>query len=167
LKAILSADINWGIGYKGSLLARVPEDMKFFREMTSGKVVVMGRETLESFPKGEPLKNRVNIVLSTTLKRNGLIICRSLKELFIKLYDFDEADIFIIGGESVYRQLLPYCSEALVTKFCKSFKVDRHFPNLDNNPDWFLDCESEKKSFENFIFHFAKYKNNAFISYRL
>lgn len=159
MKAILSADLNWGIGYKGKLLQRVPEDMKFFKAMTEGKVVVMGRETFESLPGRQPLKDRINIVLS----KNGrfddsrLIVCRSLDELFSKLKKYPPDDIFIIGGESVYTQLLPFCTEVYVTRFEKEFKADRHFPDIDTINNWELVSKSEQYTYKNMGFRFLKY----------
>jgi dihydrofolate reductase len=162
MKAILSADMNWGIGYKGNLLKRVPEDMRFFAKMTRGKVVVMGRGTLESFPGKQPLKDRVNIVLtrSASFDREGLIICRSLGELFERLEDYPPDDVYIIGGESIYTQLLPYCSEVYVTRFEKKFEADRHFPNLDCQENWELASESAESSFEGMKFKYLRYVNN-------
>jgi dihydrofolate reductase len=118
MKAIVAVDLNWGIGYQGKLLQRIPEDMKFFKAATTGKVVIMGRETFESLPGKEPLKDRVNIVLSRNqlFNNENVIICRSLTELFVELKKRLWDDVFVIGGESIYIQLLPYCSEALLTR---------------------------------------------------
>ena len=165
MKAILSADLNWGIGCGGKLLQRVPEDMKFFMNMTLGKVVVMGRETFESLPGMQPLKERVNIVLS----RNGhyederLIICRSISDLSGKLIRYDADDVFVIGGESVYTSLLPYCSEAYVTRFEKAFEADRHFPDLDVMQNWKLVSESEQHLYKDMSFKYLMYANSAVI----
>lgn len=163
MKAILSADLNWGIGYCGKLLMRVPEDMKFFRQMTTGKVVVMGRETFESFPGKQPLKDRVNIVLSKngSFDDDRLIICRSLEELLLELKKYPPYDIFVIGGESVYTQLLPYCTEAYVTCFEKVFEADRHFPNLDRLEGWKLASGSAPSMYQDMSFRFLKYVNTA------
>ena len=110
MKAIVAADNKWGIGYQNKLLVSIPSDMKFFRQTTTGKVVVMGRKTLESFPNGLPLKNRVNIVL--TKNRNydvkDAVIVHSEKELLEELKKYNSDDIFVIGGESIYRMMLPY-----------------------------------------------------------
>lgn len=174
MKAILSADLNWGIGYCGKLLMCVPEDMKFFRQMTTGKVVVMGRETFESFPGKQPLKDRVNIVLSknpkyissdlinsnlinSNLINSSLIICRSLDELLQELEKYPADDIFIIGGESVYTQLLPYCTEVYVTRFEKVFEADRHFSDLDRMDEWRLVSESAPSVYQDMSFRFLKY----------
>lgn len=161
MKAILSADLNWGIGKDGKLLQRVPEDMKFFVQKTTGKVVVMGRETFESLPGQQPLKDRVNIVLTKSGQYDceGLIVCRSMEELFQKLENHASADIFVIGGESIYTQLLPYCSEAYVTRFEKEFEADRHFPNLDRLENWVLVSKSTQSSYKEMNFKFLKYAN--------
>ena len=161
MKAILSADLNWGIGNKGNLLQRVPEDMKRFKQMTVGKVVVMGRETFESLPGQQPLVDRVNIVLSRNgqFDCEGLIVCRSLGELFQRIVSYPKGDVFVIGGESVYTQLLPYCSEAYVTRFEKEFEADRHFPNLDELENWVLVSKSEPSNFNGMSFRYLKYVN--------
>ena len=161
IKAILSADLNWGIGCGGRLLVRVPEDMKFFVKMTTGKIVVMGRETLESLPGKQPLKDRINIVLSRNshFDDKRFIVCRSLEELFEELKKYQPEDIFIIGGESVYRQLLPYCSEVYVTRFEKEFEADRHFPDLDELEGWKLASESERHVHNDMGFRYLKYIN--------
>jgi dihydrofolate reductase len=161
MKAILSADLNWGIGCGGKLLQRVPEDMKFFMKMTTGKVVVMGRETFESLPGMQPLKDRVNIVLSKNgrFENESLIVSRSLEELFQELEKYPSGDVFVIGGESVYTQLLPYCSEVYVTRFEKVFEADRHFPNLDVMGNWELVSESAASNYKDMNFRFLKYAN--------
>ena len=111
MKAILSADRNWGIGNGNKLLVSIPSDMKFFRQTTTGKVVVMGRKTLESFPNGQPLKNRTNIVLTENpdYRVKDAVIVHSKEELLKTLEQYDTEDIYIIGGESIYRMMLPYC----------------------------------------------------------
>lgn len=165
MKAILSADLNWGIGCRGKLLQRVPEDMRFFTNMTSGKVVVMGRETFESLPGMQPLKDRVNIILSTRVQFSDerVVICRSLEELFEELRKYEPEDIFIIGGESVYTSLLSYCSEAYVTRFEKAFEADRHFPDLNALENWKLVSESEQHFYKDMSFRYLKYSNSSMI----
>ncbi len=162
MKAILSVDANWGIGFKNRLLERVPEDMRFFRWMTLGKVVVMGRETFESLPGREPLKDRTNIVLSThkELEWQGLTVCGSLEELFAELAKYPPEDVFVIGGESVYRQLLPYCSEVYITKFHKAYEADRHFPCLDENKAWTPETLDASLSFNDLEYSRVKYTNS-------
>jgi dihydrofolate reductase len=169
MKAILSADLNWGIGCGGKLLQRVPEDMRYFMNMTSGKVVVMGRETFESLPGMQPLKDRVNIVLSTKAQFSDdrLVICRSIDELFKVLSKYDTNNIYVIGGESVYTSLLPYCSEVYITRFEKVFEADRHFPDLDIMENWELASESEQVFYKDMGFRYMKYINLATGCFRL
>jgi len=163
MKAILSADKNWGIGYKGGLLVRIPEDMAFFRKMTTGKVVVMGRGTFESLPGMRPLKDRINIVLTRhgNFDDKGLIVCRSLDELFLELKKYPPGDIFVIGGESVYTLLLPYCSEAYVTRIGREFEADRHCPDLDAMENWELVSESGRNVFNGMEYRFLTYVNKS------
>jgi dihydrofolate reductase len=168
MKAVASADLKWGIGCGGQLLQRIPGDMKFFRGMTTGKVVVMGRETFESLPGRQPLKDRVNIVLSRNADYDDdrLIICRSLDELFDGLAKYDTDDVFVIGGESVYTQLLPYCSEVYVTRFEKVFDADRHFPNLDTMANWLLVWKGGRHFYNGMGYRFLKYINRSVRDYR-
>lgn len=159
MKAIVAVDLNWGIGNKGNLLTRIPEDLKYFKEMTIGKVVVMGRATFEALPNKEPLKDRINIVLSRNLsfQNESLIICRSVEELLIELKKYNAEDIFIIGGEAVYEQLLPLCEEAYVTKIEASYEADRHFVNIDKLETWKLVTIGEENEYEGIKFRFLKY----------
>ncbi len=162
MKAIVSVDLNWGIGCGGKLLQRIPEDMKFFKQMTLGKVVVMGRETFESLPKKEPLKDRVNIVLSRneSFINEKVTICRSLEELFDELNKYNSDDVFVIGGEAVYAELLPYCSEAYVTKFENIYEADKHFVNLEKESAWKLVSESEFREYNDIKFRYLKYEKS-------
>ena len=117
MKAILSADKNWGIGCNNKLLVSIPSDMKFFRETTTGNVVVMGRKTLESFPNGLPLKNRTNIVLTGNRDYHvkDAVIVHSQDELMDELKKYDTENVYVIGGERVYRMMLPSCDTVFVT----------------------------------------------------
>jgi dihydrofolate reductase len=163
MKAILSADLNWGIGYKGQLLQRVPEDMKYFKKMTAGKVVVMGRETFESLPGKQPLKDRINIVLTknSDYDAEGLIICHSIKALFEELKAYQPEEVFVIGGQMIYTLLLPYCSEVYITRFEKAFEADRYFPDLDKLENWELAEESTTHYHNDMGFRFTKYENKS------
>lgn len=159
MKAIVAVDLNWGIGYKGNLLQRIPGDMKYFREKTIGRVVIMGRETMESLPGKEPLKDRINIVLSRkeNLKKEKFNICHSLAELFLVLKNYDSDNVFVIGGESVYTLLLPYCTEAYVTKIENTYPADKFFPNLDQLSQWKLAEVGEEQSHGAVSYRFLKY----------
>lgn len=137
MKAIVAVDKKWGIGKKNGLLFNLPADMKFFRETTLNKVVVMGSNTLKSFPNGNPLKNRTNIVLFPGgEKRDDCIIVDSMEELSKELKKYDSEDIFIIGGAMFYKTMLPYCSEVFVTKVDADGEAEVFYENLDELPNW-------------------------------
>lgn len=160
MKAILSADKNWGIGYQNRLLVSIPSDMKFFRQTTTGKVVVMGRKTLESFPNGMPLKNRTNIVLTGNKGYHvkDAVIVHSKEELLEELKKYDTDDVYVIGGESIYRMLLPYCSTVYVTKIDQAFQADTFFPNLDEMDEWVMTEDGEEQTCFDLEFVFTKYE---------
>ena len=160
MKAILSADRNWGIGYQNRLLVSIPSDMKFFRQTTTGKVVVMGRKTLESFPNGMPLKNRTNIVLTGNKDYHvkDAVIVHSKEELLEELKKYDTDTVYVIGGESIYRMLLPYCDTAYVTKIDRAFQANTFFPNLDEMDEWVMTEESEEQTCVDLEFTFTKYE---------
>ena len=140
MNLIASADINWDIGFQGNLLYHVSEDMRWFKKHTINKVVIMGRETFASLPGGKPLVDRVNIILSskTNLVAPGCIVCTTIDDLFIKLAKYKTDDLFVIGGASIYEQLLPYCNKAYITKFNKVSQADRFLTNLDQLNNWQL-----------------------------
>lgn len=160
MKAILSADRNWGIGYQNRLLVRIPSDMKFFRQTTIGKVVVLGRKTLESFPNGLPLKDRTNIVLTKNLDYSvkDAVIVHTEEELFEELKKYNTDDVYVIGGESIYRMLLPYCDTVYVTKIDHAFQADTFFPNLDEMEEWEMTEEGEEQTCFDLEFAFTKYE---------
>ena len=161
MKAILHADKNWGIGKNNGLMFSIPADMKFFRETTSGNVVVMGANTLKSFPGGRPLKNRVNIVLSRSMAdRDDCKIVRSLDELFAEIKKYGSDKVYVIGGAMLYKTLLPYCDEVLVTKVDAEGEPDAYFENLDKNPDFQLVYQSDVVETNGFSIRFTTYKNN-------
>jgi len=159
MNLIVSADKNWGIGSSNQLLIRIPDDMRFFREMTAGKVVVMGRKTRESLPNGI-LAGRVNFVLThdKNYQAGSAAVVHSLEELHSRLEKYDTDDLFVIGGSSVYCQLLDECDTAYVTKIDFAYSADAYFPNLDENPDWELVAESEEQTYFDVIYFFRKYK---------
>ena len=160
MKIIVAADENWAIGKDGGLLWHLPEDMKFFRETTTGNVVVMGRKTLESFPNGLPLKNRRNIVLSRDpgYKVKDAEVVHSREELMELLKDCDSSRVYVIGGESVYRMLLPDCDTVHVTKVDHAFEADTFFPNLDEMPEWKITADSEEQTYFDLEYTFLKYE---------
>lgn len=159
MNLIVAVDGNWAIGNNGDLLCKNPIDMKFFKETTTGKVVIMGRKTLESFPKQKPLPNRTNIVLSRNNEIDGCIVVNSIDELLIKVKNYDDDDLFVIGGGQIYKELLPYCKKAYVTKMKNIFEADTYFPNLDELDDWEMVDKSEDFKYENIEFNFFIYEN--------
>ena len=161
IRAILHADEKWGIGKKNGLMFSIPKDMKFFRETTSGKTVVMGGNTLRSFPNGNPLKNRVNIVLSREIEREDCVIVRNYDELKAELKNRADEEIYIIGGGSVYAALLPYCEEILVTKVAAEGGADVFFPNLDVDGNFVVESESEAVEDNGYTIRFVTYRNLA------
>ena len=162
MKAILHADREWGIGKKNGLMFSIPADMKFFRETTTGHVVVMGSNTLASFPGGNPLKNRTNIVLFPEgKKRDDCTVVGSLEELFAEIKKYPEDEVFVIGGAMMYKTLLPYCREVLVTKVDAVGGADAYFENLDKNPSFELIYRSEDVETNGYTINFCTYKNNA------
>lgn len=160
MKAIVHVDREWGIGKANGLMFRIPADMKFFRETTTGNVVVMGSNTLASFPEGKPLKNRTNIVLYPGgTKRDDCIVVGSLNELFEEIKKYDPDKVFVIGGAMMYRTLLPYCSEALVTKVDAVGGADAYFENLDLSTDFELAYQSEDIQTNGYTIRFTTYRN--------
>lgn len=159
MKAIVHVDKKWGIGKDNSLMFRLPEDMKFFKTHTVGNVVVMGRNTLNSFPNGKPLKDRVNIVLSTTICRDDVFRVADIPQLFEILKGFEDREIYVIGGSQIYKTLLPYCDEVLVTKVEADGDADTFFENLDKNPDFERVFESQPILTNGYEIRFTTYKN--------
>ena len=158
MKLIVAASENFGIGYKGKLLFSIPEDMRYFKETTLNKVVVMGRNTYESLPV-KPLKNRVNIVLSGDIGFNpsGVTVCRSAEATLKEIKKYPSDDVYIIGGGRVYRDFLDYCDTALITKVRAVRRADSFFIDIDAIKNWEKVWESEIKTHEDLTFTFTKY----------
>lgn len=166
MKAILHADKEWGIGKNNGLMFRIPADMQFFKKTTTGNVVVMGSNTLKSFPHGNPLKDRINIVLYPDgEKRDDCLIVNSLDELFAEIKKYPEDKVFVIGGQMMYKTLLPYCTEVFVTKVDAVGGADAYFENLDKNPDFELVYESDWEETNGYNIRFTTYKNKNVLSY--
>lgn len=160
MNLIVAVDKNWAIGKENELLVRIPADQKFFMEITTGKVVVMGRKTLESFPNGLPLKKRTNIVLTHDrgYQVSDAIMVHSMEELHEELKKYNSEDIYVIGGETIYRQLLEECEVAHVTKIDFAFDADTYFPNLDERPEWEITADSEEQTYFDLEYYFYKYE---------
>ena len=160
MNLIVAVDKNWAIGLGNKLLVSIPADMNFFRQTTTGKVVVMGRKTLESFPGGQPLKNRTNIIITRDPAyqvKDGIVVS-TIEEAVEELKKYKDEDIFVIGGESIYRQMLPYCKTAFVTKIDHAYDADTFFPNLDEMEDWKLTGISEEQTYFDLEYVFARYE---------
>ena len=160
MNVIVAADKNWGIGKDNKLLVSIPADMKMFREETSGKVVVMGRKTLESFPNGLPLTNRTNIVITKNkdYDAKGAIVVHSIEEALEEVKKYPSEDVYCIGGDSVYTQMLPYCDVAHVTKIDFVYEADSHFPDLDEDEEWEITAESDEQTYFDLEYQFVKYE---------
>ncbi len=160
MNIIVAVDKNWAIGCDNRLLVSIPSDMKFFRETTNGKTVIMGRKTLDSFPGGRPLKNRNNIVLTRNedFARNDVTVCHSVEEVLEQVKDIPGEDVYVIGGDSIYRQMLPYCDLAHITKIDHAYLADTFFPNLDEDPEWIITGDSEEQTYFDLEYRFLKYE---------
>ncbi len=158
MKLIAAVDKKWAIGKGKDLLVDIPEDKKYFREETFGKVVIMGRKTFESLPNGA-LDFRTNIVLThdKSYVPKDICVCHSLDEVFTMIEDYDTEDVYVIGGESIYEQFLPYCDVAHLTKVDYVYDADKYFPNLDRNDEWKLAEVSDEKTYFNLVYEFDKY----------
>ena len=161
IKAIVHADREWGIGKDNDMMFSLPKDMKFFRETTLGHVVVMGGNTLRSFPNQKPLKNRVNIVLSRGQVRDDCVIVRSYDELKAEMKRHENQDVYVIGGGAVYKELLPYCHEALVTKVDAIGGATVFFPNLDENENFVCVDDGESIDDNGYTIRFTRYQNKS------
>ena len=160
MNLIVAVDKNWAIGKANKLLVSIPQDMKFFRETTMGKVVVMGRKTLESFPGGQPLKKRTNIVITRDKNYSvkDAIVVHSVEEALEELKNYNSEDIYVIGGESIYRQMLPHCDVAHVTKIDHAYEADTYFPNLDEKEEWLVTGVSDEQTYFNLEYEFVRYE---------
>lgn len=160
MNIIVAVDNNWAIGNKNELLIRIPNDQKHFRQETLGKVVVLGRKTLQTFPQGLPLQGRTNIILSKNknYKVKDAIVVHSTEELLKELKQYPEEDVYIIGGESVYRELLPYCNVVHVTKIDHEYEADSYFPNLDADKNWEITADSDEQTYFDIAYQFLRYE---------
>lgn len=160
MNLIVAVDNNWAIGCRGELLVRIPNDHKNFRHKTMGGVVVLGRKTLETFPQKAPLGGRTNIILSTDAgyKVKDATVAHSEEELLEELKKYNDDEVYIIGGTSVYNMMLPYCSKAYVTKIDHEYEADAYFPNLDLMEEWELIDEGEEQTYFDIAYQFLIYE---------
>jgi dihydrofolate reductase len=157
MKLIVAVDKNWGIGKDGQLLCYLSGDLKYFKEKTLGKTVVMGRKTLESLPGAKPLPNRKNIVLSRdkNFQKDGCLVFSEIQDF---LENCKDDDVMVMGGGSIYKQLLKYCDTCYITKIDKAFEADTQFPNLDEMKDFQLTWISEAQNENGITYYFTEYK---------
>lgn len=156
MNLIVAVDQNWAIGKDGDQLVYLKEDLKRFRTLTSGHTVILGRKTLATFPGGRPLKNRRNLILSRNpqFQAEGAEVLPSVEELVQQA----DGDAFVIGGASVYEQLLPYCDTAYITKIHAAFPADTYFPDLDKSEEWEVVEESESLEQDGIAYHYVTYR---------
>ena len=159
MNLIVAADKKWGIGRDGGLLASIPTDMKYFREHTTGKVVVMGRRTLESMPGGRGLPKRTNYVLTTDpdYEAERCIVVNSEDELWEELSQYDPDDVFLIGGATLYNRFYRMCDRLYVTKMDADLDADTFIVDLDGDPDYEVVSESEPVTENGITFRFVVY----------
>ena len=157
---IAHASKNWGIGKDNDLMFRLPKDMKFFRETTSGGVVIMGRKTLESFPNKKPLPNRVNIVITNNanFSAEGVVVAHSAEEAVKIANEYQDQKVFVIGGAMIYDLMLPYSDTALITKVFADGDADTFIHNFDVDTDWELASESDDIDDNGYTIRFCEYR---------
>lgn len=156
MRAIVAVDADWGIGKDGNLLCRLSADLKHFKELTTGRPVILGRKTLYTFPRQKPLPNRPNLILTRNpnLKIEGAQVFTDVKAAVSAA----GKDAAVIGGGEIYAQLLKYCTEAEITKISQSFGADTFFPNLDADPAWICICQSEEQTENGISFCYCSYR---------
>ena len=169
MNLIVAIDKNNGIGKNGDLLCHLSADLKHFKEVTVGKTVVMGYNTLISLPKSAPLKNRRNIVLyEEDITIEGAEVCHSIDELFKLISDIPEDEVFVIGGAMVYTTLMPYCKKLYITHIDKAFDADRFLPEIKEEdwcsidhseelPEFLVEVLSSPENILNFLFSHESY----------
>lgn len=160
MNAIVAVDKKWAIGKNGGLLVQIPADQRFFRSHTVHKVVIMGRKTLESLPGGVPFIDRTCIVLTRKpdYRVNGATVVHSVEEALEAIKEYSTEDVYIMGGEQIYRAFLPYCDIAYVTKIDYTYEADTYFPNLDEMSEWNLTEVSEEQTYYDLVYEFCKYE---------
>ena len=163
MRMIVAVDNRWGIGKNGDLLLSIPEDMQYYRATTRGKAVVMGYTTLLSLPGSKPAPARLNLVLADIpgLRVPGAVVCGSMEQLLALIGGFESDEVFNVGGGSMYRQLLPYCHAAHITKMRFDGAADTYITNLDELPEWHVESESDLMDYDGMKFSFVVYRNDA------
>lgn len=160
MNCIVNVDQNWGIGKNGKLLVNLSADLRRFRELTEGKTVLLGLNTIQTFPGAKPLKNRRNVVLSfAPVEIEGAEVVTSMEDALNAVKN--DPDACVIGGASVYEQFLPYCDRAQITKTLLDGEADRFFPNLDAMENWEITWQSEVLEENGVKFRYVDYVNHS------
>ena len=161
MNCIAAVSSDWGIGKDGDLLFHIPEDLKYFRKMTSGGTMILGRKNLESFPGGKPLPKRRHLVLSRQQDWHpeGVEVFHSVDDILAAVRDLPEDDVWVIGGGEIYRQFLPWCRKAYITHVDARPEAEVFFPDLSQNPDWEISQRGETQHFGNISYRFCIYNN--------
>lgn len=160
MNLIAAVDENWGIGRNGGLLTHLSGDLKYFKEKTTGKVVVMGRTTLESLPGGKPLPNRMNIVLTSNpdFQKEGCLVVHNMDELMAECEKYPKDQVMVIGGEQVYVQLIRQCDSLFITKIFETFDADKHLMNADKMKSFEVVWESDVQEENGIQYQFLEYR---------
>lgn len=160
MNAIVVVDKNWAIGKDNDLLVHLPGDLKYYKEKTTGKVIVIGRKTLESFPGGKPLPNRTNLVLTSNpeYKNEHCVVCLGEGAMLKELEKYKTEEIFISGGQSIYELFLEKCDTVYVTKINEEYQADRFFKNLDQETNFKVTWESDVQEDSGVRYKFLKYE---------
>ncbi len=156
MEIIVAVDENYGIGKDNNLLARISPDLKRLRNFTVGNIIVMGSKTYMSFPK-RPLPDRENLVITRSPENYPEVKCFTSVEDFLEYSKTADKPIFVLGGGQIYKELLPYCDKAHITKILHSFEADTFFPNLDEDENWEIAEEGEIIETEQYPFKYVTY----------
>ena len=160
MNLMVTADENWGIGKGSQVSIRIPREQKLFMEETAGKIIVMGRKTFQTVYQGLAVQGRTNIILSEnkSLQIKGATVVHSVAELLEEVAQYPTEDVYVVGGESIYRQLLPYCTVAHVTKLDHAYAADKYMENLDKASQWKLTADSEEQTYFDIAYEFRRYE---------
>ena len=163
MSIIVTVDENWAIGKGGDFLTRIPAEQRNTDSLTLGKTIIMGRKTLQALPQGQPLYGRENIILTQDAQfaQKGVTVAHSVEELEELIEEKEQESIFVYGGESVFKALLPKCDTAYVLYIEKSYDANRFFENLDRSEGWELTEESDEQTYFDITYYFRKYERKA------
>ena len=160
MRLISAVDRHWAIGNQRKLLVSIPQDQKRFRDQTIGGAIIMGRKTFESLPGQQPLYGRMNVILTNNkdYKVKNAVVCHSVEEALEAVKDVPENQVSVIGGESIYRQFLPYCTEADVTWIDFIYSADTFLPKLEETDGWKLVSESDEQTYFDLCYTYRLYR---------